>query len=364
MSTTAWPPLPAHELKRAEEATLVRSSLRRPPRQILIDRFQARELRWLLSSLQDTFASLRAGLDECHALLSPAAPGATLVVSSPRSEAVKGVVVRVGARIVKADVQLRLATLPPPPRAAAFPVRLAASSSSDSAASTAVADAPVFAIPQLAAVRNCVAQALDVVDAATYTGDAQSAPFVAGQLRLLLDLMREARAILKGEMGGEDLKGGGGAVGPGGDGDGSGPWWENPMDENVSFPLARAPYGGGSWRKADARARLSTRPSPRPSRCTSRSPTPRSSSPSARCTSSPITPPRRSPTTRHRPRIPPVPSPRATPSPATPWSRCASASASRRACPSTTRAAATSPSAGRRCGCARRCASRRRTRGS
>ena len=167
------------------------------------------------------------------------------MVSSPRSEAVKGVVARVGARIVKADVQLRLPTLPPPPRAAAFPLRLAAAASAASPSADGAAppaDAPVFAIPQLAAVRNRVAQALDVVDAATYTGDAQSAPFVAGQLRLLLDLVREARAILKGEVGAEEPPGGGGGtVGAGGDGDGSGPWWENPMDENVRARARHTP---------------------------------------------------------------------------------------------------------------------------
>ena len=54
-----------------------------------------------MSSLQETLASLKSGLEECIALLAPKEPGSTLVVSSPRSESVKGFVTRVGTRIVK-----------------------------------------------------------------------------------------------------------------------------------------------------------------------------------------------------------------------------------------------------------------------
>jgi len=62
---------------------------------------QARELSWLLESLQETLVSLKSGLEECYALLAPIEPGSTLVMSSPRSESVKGHVTRVGTRIVK-----------------------------------------------------------------------------------------------------------------------------------------------------------------------------------------------------------------------------------------------------------------------
>ena len=62
---------------------------------------QARELEWLLESLQGTLQSLKAGLEECAALLAPVEPGSTLVLSSHRSENVKGTVTRVGTRIVK-----------------------------------------------------------------------------------------------------------------------------------------------------------------------------------------------------------------------------------------------------------------------
>jgi hypothetical protein len=67
----------------------------------LTPRIQDRELQWLLTSLQDTFASLKSGLSESDALLAPTEPGATLVVSSLRSESVKGLITRVGTRVVK-----------------------------------------------------------------------------------------------------------------------------------------------------------------------------------------------------------------------------------------------------------------------
>jgi hypothetical protein len=45
--------------------------------------------------------SLKAGLEECYALLAPIEPGSTLVLSSPRSECIKGHVTRIGTRVVK-----------------------------------------------------------------------------------------------------------------------------------------------------------------------------------------------------------------------------------------------------------------------
>jgi len=62
---------------------------------------QARELSWLLDSLQETLASLKSGLEDCYALLAPIEPGSTLVMSSPRSENVKGHVTRVGDAVVR-----------------------------------------------------------------------------------------------------------------------------------------------------------------------------------------------------------------------------------------------------------------------
>ena len=45
--------------------------------------------------------SIRSGLEECVALLAPQEPGSTLVLSSSRSDSVKGFVTRVGSRIVR-----------------------------------------------------------------------------------------------------------------------------------------------------------------------------------------------------------------------------------------------------------------------
>lgn len=72
---------------------------------------QERELEWLLQSLQDSLAALRDGLHECAALLEPKEPGSTLVLSSLRSENVKGFVTRVGTKIVKGVGRLMIPTL-------------------------------------------------------------------------------------------------------------------------------------------------------------------------------------------------------------------------------------------------------------
>lgn len=83
MSTAVWPPIEAAQLAREQAAS------------------QARELDWLLVQLRETLQSLKAGLEECAALLAPTEHGSTLVLSSVRSESLKGLVTRVGTRIVK-----------------------------------------------------------------------------------------------------------------------------------------------------------------------------------------------------------------------------------------------------------------------
>lgn len=62
---------------------------------------QANETKWFLDSLQGSLRALKENLQECADLLAPMGPGSTLVLSSPRSESVKGFVTRVGTRIVK-----------------------------------------------------------------------------------------------------------------------------------------------------------------------------------------------------------------------------------------------------------------------
>jgi hypothetical protein len=101
MSTSIWPPIPADLLKKEQDEALVCSPYIYPF--LLTDELavKARELSWLLDSLQETLESLKSGLDDCYALLSPIEPGNTLVMSTPRSESIKGHITRVGSRIAK-----------------------------------------------------------------------------------------------------------------------------------------------------------------------------------------------------------------------------------------------------------------------
>lgn len=169
MSTLVWPPI--------SDADLTRE----------VDDTSARELEWLLSALQDTLTSLKAGLEECAALLAPTEPGSTLVLSSLRSENLKGYITRLGARIVKGDIQLRLPSLPPPRGQTAYRLSLSAQPS-----------APTIVLEQLTTTRTLINACLDVVDTTRWTGDATNANFISGQLKLLHDNIQEAKAALKG----------------------------------------------------------------------------------------------------------------------------------------------------------------------
>lgn len=170
MSTLVWPPInPALRLKE-EDANI------------------ARELAWLLSSLQETLRSLKAGLEECAQLLAPKDPGSTLVLSSLRSENLKGFITRVGTRIVKGDISLRLPSLAIPKGQSGYRLKI---SSEEPGGSTIV-------LEQLTQARTLINGALDVVDAARWTGDSNNADFISGQLRLLHENIVEAKAALKG----------------------------------------------------------------------------------------------------------------------------------------------------------------------
>lgn len=83
MSTAMWPPIDEDRLAQEQAAS------------------QARELEWLLVQLRETLQSLKAGLDECAALLAPSENGSTLVLTSVRSESLKGLITRIGTRITK-----------------------------------------------------------------------------------------------------------------------------------------------------------------------------------------------------------------------------------------------------------------------
>lgn len=65
------------------------------------DSYQKLELQWFLESLQPSLGALKEGLEDCVALLASKEPGSTLVLSSLRSESVKGFVTRVGTKLVK-----------------------------------------------------------------------------------------------------------------------------------------------------------------------------------------------------------------------------------------------------------------------
>ncbi|ERS96899.1 37S ribosomal protein rsm22 [Sporothrix schenckii 1099-18] len=74
---------------------------------------KARELEWLLNEMGDDLRGLKVGIEDCYQLLEPADQGNTLVVSTPRTEAVKGHITRLGTRITKGMVNLKMRTLPP-----------------------------------------------------------------------------------------------------------------------------------------------------------------------------------------------------------------------------------------------------------
>lgn len=60
-----------------------------------------RELQWITNETIEICRDLKHGLEDCYALLAPIDPGSTLVMSTPRNEKVKGIITRVGTRIVK-----------------------------------------------------------------------------------------------------------------------------------------------------------------------------------------------------------------------------------------------------------------------
>ncbi|GAP87184.2 putative 37S ribosomal protein rsm22 [Rosellinia necatrix] len=176
MSVEIWPPIAPDQLKIEEDAT------------------QARELEWLLNSLQTTLHSLRYGLAECYALLAPIDPGSTLVLSTPRAELVKGHVTRVGTRLVKGTIHTRLRTTAP--------------------LTVSINSAHPIHLAPLVALNTLLTQAVDLATLCFTEGErssssreqrgggatsvAATAVFLSSQLRLLAQAIDEASAILKG----------------------------------------------------------------------------------------------------------------------------------------------------------------------
>ncbi|KAL8955698.1 MAG: hypothetical protein Q9193_006544, partial [Seirophora villosa] len=176
MSAQIWPPISHEQLIKEEEDSL------------------AAELEWLLEDLQAALASLKSGLEECLAILNVQEPGTTLALSTLRSETVKGFVTRVGTRVVKGDISLRISSLAPPRGQASYPLRISSP----------------LPLPQLSALLTLLNQALDIIDISTWTGDPRNGSFISGQLRLLAETIDESKAVMKG---GEDAVGG--------------KWWED-----------------------------------------------------------------------------------------------------------------------------------------
>jgi hypothetical protein len=202
MSTWVYPPIAPDALREAENESL------------------RLELQWLLRSLQDSLAALKEGLEECAALLAAREPGSTLVLSSLRSESVKGFVTRVGTKLVKGDIFLRLTTLAPnTPRGTTTSTpstRLIFHSSSTSGE---------IVLPQLLTVRTLVNDSLDIIDVSRWTGQSTDSSFISGQLKLLHDHLREAKTCLKGPVAGAEV-----ASIPGAQ------WWLDSPSDNVFQP--------------------------------------------------------------------------------------------------------------------------------
>jgi len=69
-------------------------------------------LKWLIETVfKQPLASTQDGLTECIALLDPQEGGSTLALSSTRSETLKGFVVRMGERIIKGELLIKLSGL-------------------------------------------------------------------------------------------------------------------------------------------------------------------------------------------------------------------------------------------------------------
>ncbi|KAK9241110.1 RAVE subunit 2/Rogdi [Lipomyces kononenkoae] len=134
------------------------------------------ELAWLLSDLSTSTKSLVDGIEECLALLQSDQPGSTLVLSSNRSEALKGFVLRVGQNIVKADIHLKLSSL-----------------SKGQVCSFSLAEGRVIPLAQLGDCANFLAVCLRVINEMDFVEPA----LVLAQLRKLLSNIRYAHISIR-----------------------------------------------------------------------------------------------------------------------------------------------------------------------
>jgi len=152
-------------------------------------------------------------LENCYALLAPIEPGSTLVLTTPRHEAVKGTITRVGTRITRAAINVRLKTLPPQ--------TLTLANSGASSGGDDLEDG--IHVQPLIDLNTLLSESVDLLSlcvnestpatAPTESSDASSsakrarvpssspaaaADFLSSQLRQLAQNLAEATAILKG----------------------------------------------------------------------------------------------------------------------------------------------------------------------
>ncbi|KAK4247649.1 RAVE subunit 2/Rogdi [Corynascus novoguineensis] len=172
MSVEIWPHIAPDALKAAIEET------------------EKRELDWLIEDLHETLSNLKHGLEDCYALLAPIDPGSTLVLSTPRNEVVKGHVTRVGTRIVKGTIHLRMRTLP-------------------HQTLTINPEHPIHLTP-LTNLHSLLTHSIDLLNLTltySYPSPTATTPipsdlpppnFLSAQLRLLSQSLSEASALLKG----------------------------------------------------------------------------------------------------------------------------------------------------------------------
>ncbi|KOS20969.1 hypothetical protein ESCO_004087 [Escovopsis weberi] len=170
MSFDIWPPVTPTELEsKAKQA-------------------QDRELEWIARRTIAACRELKLGLEGCYALLAPAEPGSTLVMSTPRNEKVKGTITRVGTRIVKGSLGLQLRMMPPQ--------------------TLTLAPAHDIPVPALEDLHIRLTESIDLLALVLSHAEARApdAHSLSSALRLLTDSIASAVALLKGPPVGDPLR--------------------------------------------------------------------------------------------------------------------------------------------------------------
>ncbi|KAL1887931.1 hypothetical protein Sste5346_009876 [Sporothrix stenoceras] len=163
------------------------------PNPPLIDT-QSNELAWLLREMGDDLRGLKLSLQDCYQLLKPANQGNTLVVSTPRTEAVKGHITRLGTHITKGTIHLKMRTLP---------AQTLSINPNHPITITPLDDLSVLLTRSIELLDLTLAHAYPEEEPQTQKGKGKghSAPmetFLAAQLRVLAQALQDASAILRG----------------------------------------------------------------------------------------------------------------------------------------------------------------------